>query len=62
MIVKRNGEVVTGDFRNDMFEGKQKYEKKMNQLEVDKYFMSAIRKHDAFIDANGGGTPYKKKI
>jgi hypothetical protein len=38
MIVKSNGEVLSGDFRNDMFEGKQKFEKTMSKQEVERYF------------------------
>ena len=37
-IVRRNGEVISGDFRNDFFEGKQKFEKTLSKQDVELYF------------------------
>ena len=38
MIIKRSGEVISADFRNDLMEGRQKYEKDLSGIEVQKYF------------------------
>lgn len=46
MIIKRTGEVISGDFRNDLMEGKQKYEKSLSKQEVDKYFNLAMKNID----------------
>jgi hypothetical protein len=43
-LVKRHTcEVITGEFRNDLFEGKQKYEKVLLKADIEKYFSRAIK-------------------
>lgn len=49
--IMRNGEVTSGDFRNDMMEGKLKHEQSLNRQEVEKYFSLAFKTSDHFIEA-----------
>lgn len=37
-IIKRSGEVIVGDFRGGVFEGKQRYERTLNHKEVEVLF------------------------
>eukprot|EP00347_Sterkiella_histriomuscorum_P020141 403338954 len=51
-IIKRSGEVIQADFRNDMMEGRQKYEKTLSKQEVQKYFDLAFKNTETFIQVN----------
>jgi Txe/YoeB family toxin of Txe-Axe toxin-antitoxin module len=42
-VRRKTGEVILGEFRNDMFEGKQKFEKTLSKNEVEIYFARAIK-------------------
>ena len=49
-IVKcATGEVLSGDFRNDMFEGRQKFERILTKSEVERYFKQAMIQSETFI-------------
>ena len=43
LVRRKTGEVIVGEFRNDMFEGKQKFEKTLSKSEVEVYFARAIK-------------------
>lgn len=49
VIVKKSGEVLSGDFRNDMMEGKKKTEKSLTQAQVEKVFCSMKSVSEYFI-------------
>lgn len=52
-LVKRyTCEVITGDFRNDLSEGKQKYDKVLPKADIEKYFLRAIKDNQRFIVVN----------
>ena len=42
-------EVITGDLRNDMFEGKQRYDKVLPKADIEMYFTRAIKDNQRFI-------------
>lgn len=49
-LVKRlSCEVITGDLRNDMFEGKQRYDKVLPKADIEMYFTRAIKDNQRFI-------------
>ncbi len=38
LVKRKTCEVLSGDFRNDHFEGKQKFEKTLQQNDIERYF------------------------
>ena len=51
LVRRKTCDVIVGDFRNDMFEGKQKFEKTLTKNEVEIYFARAIKDNQRFIVA-----------
>ena len=49
MIKRKTGEVLAGDFRNDHFEGKQRFEKQLSQEDVERYFKQASKDVQRYI-------------
>jgi hypothetical protein len=41
--------VIKSDFRNDMMEGRQKYEQSLTKAEFEKYFNMAFKVSDTYI-------------
>lgn len=43
LVKRQTCEVISGDFRNDLFEGKLKYEKVLSRTDIEMYFNRAIK-------------------
>jgi hypothetical protein len=54
MVINRNGEVISSEFRNDLMEGRRKTERVLKKEEVDKYFNLAFKHSEHFIEVSKG--------
>ena len=49
IIVKRNREIMSGQYRNDQLDGKLKYEKTLAKAEVEAYFTAVLKYSQEFF-------------